>query len=140
MTKTILCKSTLGNSIIMLNITNNIQAKKVKPLIYIIGRQHPGQTPPSFIIEGFITYLLANRLQSNFLREFFEFRIVPMVNVDGVINGNYRTNISGNDINRQWMFPSKQLHPQIFYLKQQILNNKKNVTFFLDIHAHSRKQ
>ena len=34
-----------------------------------------------------------------------------MCNVDGVINGNYRANFSGNDINRQWWGPSKKLHP-----------------------------
>jgi murein tripeptide amidase MpaA len=62
-----------------------------------------------------------------------------MVNVDGVISGNYRSNLSGNDVNRQWQFPSKRFHPEIYWLKQEILNNKKSVTFFLDIHAHSRK-
>lgn len=62
-----------------------------------------------------------------------------MVNVDGVISGNYRSNLSGNDVNRQWQFPSKKGQPEIYWLKQQITNNKKQVAFFLDIHAHSRK-
>lgn len=62
-----------------------------------------------------------------------------MVNVDGVISGNYRSNISGTDINRQWQFPSKKGHPEVFWLKQEIGNNKKQTAFFLDIHAHSRK-
>jgi murein tripeptide amidase MpaA len=34
-----------------------------------------------------------------------------MINVDGVINGNYRANFSGHDVNRQWLEPSKKLHP-----------------------------
>ena len=25
-----------------------------------------------------------------------------MVNIDGVINGHYRTNLSGKDLNRKW--------------------------------------
>lgn len=41
-----------------------------------------------------------------------------MVNVDGVISGNYRSNISGFDINRQWQFPSKRVLPEVFWLKQ----------------------
>jgi murein tripeptide amidase MpaA len=65
-----------------------------------------------------MNFLMSNRLEAEALREEFEFRIVPMVNVDGVISGNYRTNISGNDVNRQWIFPSKALHPEIYYLKQ----------------------
>lgn len=62
-----------------------------------------------------------------------------MVNVDGVINGNYRSNVSGLDINRQWQFPSKKGQPEVFWLKNQISSNRKNTAFFLDIHAHSRK-
>jgi len=62
-----------------------------------------------------------------------------MVNVDGVISGNYRSNISGCDINRQWQFPSKKLLPEVYWIKQEVSNNKKQVAFFLDIHAHSRK-
>lgn len=45
------------------------------------------------------------------LRDNFIIKVVPMLNVDGVINGNYRSNFSGNDINRQWQAPSKKLHP-----------------------------
>lgn len=41
-----------------------------------------------------------------------------MVNVDGVISGNYRSNISGSDVNRQWQFPSKRSHPEIYAIKQ----------------------
>jgi hypothetical protein len=36
------------------------------------------------------------------LRENFVIKIVPMINVDGVINGNYRSNFLSNDVNRQW--------------------------------------
>ena len=70
------------------------------------------------MIEGFLNFILSNRIEAEYLREYFEFRVIPMVNVDGVVNGNYRTNISGNDVNRQWVFPSKSLHPEIYYLKQ----------------------
>ena len=137
--KAIVCQSYLGNNIYMLNISNNLAVKKNKPIIYIIGRQHPGETPASFIMEGIIKTLLSNREEMIELRDEFLIKVVPMVNVDGVINGNYRSNISGNDVNRQWFFPSKKFHPEIYHLKEDILSNKKYVKFFLDIHAHSRK-
>jgi len=38
----------------------------------------------------------------NILREMFVFYIVPMINVDGVVVGNYRTSYSGKDLNRQF--------------------------------------
>jgi murein tripeptide amidase MpaA len=46
----------------------------------------------------------------NELRDKFIIKAVPMINVDGVINGNYRTNFSGKDLNRQWLEPSKKFH------------------------------
>ena len=36
------------------------------------------------------------------LRDNFVFKIFPMVNPDGVIHGNYRSNISGHDLNKKW--------------------------------------
>lgn len=34
------------------------------------------------------------------LRKKYIFKIIPMTNPDGVIIGNYRTSLSGNDLNR----------------------------------------
>ncbi len=44
-----------------------------------------------------------------------------MLNPDGVINGNYRTSLSGQDLNRQWKNPDKIHHSEIYYLKKLIL-------------------
>ena len=33
-----------------------------------------------------------------------------MVNIDGVVNGNYRCNLSGIDLNRVWNNPIKETH------------------------------
>jgi murein tripeptide amidase MpaA len=51
------------------------------------------------------------------LKEHFEFYIIPMLNVDGVINGNYRCSLAACDLNRQFKDPSKTLHPAIYYTK-----------------------
>ncbi len=129
----------MGNSIPMLTITNFSQKKEPKMLIYVIARQHPGETPASYIVEGLISFLLSCSQEAKELRDKYEFKIVPMMNVDGVISGNYRSNISGSDINRQWQFPSKRGQPEVYYLKQEINGTKRQTAFFLDIHAHSRK-
>ncbi len=34
-----------------------------------------------------------------------------MINIDGVLCGNYRSNLSGFDVNRKWDFPQKNLQP-----------------------------
>jgi murein tripeptide amidase MpaA len=51
------------------------------------------------------------------LRKHFVFKIVPMLNPDGVVHGNYRCSYLGCDLNRKWLMPNKFLHPTIFYSK-----------------------
>lgn len=43
-------------------------------------------------------------------KKHYNFYVVPMVNMDGVFYGNYRTNLSGNDLNRVWRQPRKDYH------------------------------
>ena len=71
--------------------------------IILTARVHPGECSASFIIEGVIDYLLGKTKEARFLRKNFVFKIVPMINIDGVINGNTRTNLSGLDLNRYYL-------------------------------------
>jgi murein tripeptide amidase MpaA len=52
------------------------------------------------MMEGFIRYLCSPEAHS--IREKVEFKIIPMVNVDGVVLGNFRTGIAGRDLNRMF--------------------------------------
>ena len=45
-------------------------------------------------------FLLGNSIEAKILRENFIIKVIPMLNIDGVINGNYRCNLSGVDLNR----------------------------------------
>lgn len=40
-----------------------------------------------------------------------------MLNIDGVLNGNYRCNLAGVDLNRQYIDPNKKQHPTILAAK-----------------------
>jgi murein tripeptide amidase MpaA len=82
---------------------------------------HPGESNASFMIQGAIDFLLQrNNKEAKMLRETFIFKIIPMLNPDGVVNGNYRCNYIGADLNRRWPNPSKLLHPEIYYTKKLI--------------------
>ena len=67
------------------------------------------------------------------------FKIMPMVNPDGVFLGNYRTGIIGDDFNRKFSSGKKELYPEIFYLKKIINDCKRvgKVYMYLDLHGHS---
>ena len=76
--------------------------------------------------------------EAKYLRDNFIIKIIPMINVDGVICGNSRTSLSGCDLNRRWIIPNEYLHPEIYYLKELIKNfsKKKKIEYIIDFHGH----
>lgn len=61
--------------------------------------------------EGFINALCKNTEIAIFMRKHYIFKIIPMLNPDGVIIGNFRTGISGKDFNREFHCPDKDVFP-----------------------------
>lgn len=49
-------------------------------------------------MDGFLEFICSPK--GYYLREKFVFKVFPMVNVDGVVLGNFRTSIAGRDLNR----------------------------------------
>ena len=61
-----------------------------------------------------------------------------MINVDGVIYGNFRCDISGSDLNRCWDSPIEQLYPQVYHIKQRVMSLESKVQLCLDLHTHGK--
>mmetsp|Transcript_29467 Transcript_29467/g.26043 ORF Transcript_29467/g.26043 Transcript_29467/m.26043 type:complete len:89 (-) Transcript_29467:565-831(-) len=88
-----MCKSLAGNSMDLVIITN-FQSSDLdisnRDAIIITGRIHPGESNASFMVEGILDFLVSDEPEAKELREKFVFKIIPMLNPDGVILGNYR--------------------------------------------------
>ena len=54
------------------------------------------------------------------LRNRFIFKIVPMLNPDGVIVGNYRCSLAARDLNRNYRHPRKESFPTVWHTKTLI--------------------
>lgn len=54
------------------------------------------------------------------LRENFVFKIIPMLNPDGVFLGNNRCNLVGQDMNRCWNVSSEFSSPTILATKNML--------------------
>jgi hypothetical protein len=136
-----LCQTIAGNNCDYLIISDFNNGKEKKG-IFLTSRVHPGEPMSSYVIEYIIDYLLGNSNLAKILRENFIFKIVPMLNPDGVIIGNYRCNLNLVDLNRQWIDPNKKFHPTIYHTKQLIKRMKEERDFVLycDFHGHSRKK
>jgi Predicted carboxypeptidase len=53
------------------------------------------------MMHGVIEFLTSKCVEADVLRQKYIFKIVPMLNPDGVINGNYRCSLIGSDLNRR---------------------------------------
>lgn len=98
-----MCRTIAGNDCDMVIITNFASRPEdiaFRKAVILTSRVHPGETNASFIMQGIIDYLVSDCEGARYLRNNFVFKIVPMLNPDGVIIGNYRCNLSGNDLNR----------------------------------------
>jgi murein tripeptide amidase MpaA len=102
------CQTLAGNPCDILTITDfSHPPEKIKQKkgIVISARVHPGETAASIMMQGFIDYLTGPSIGAKILRENFLIKIIPMINIDGVINGNTRVTLAGVDLNRCWMDP-----------------------------------
>ncbi|KAL4494540.1 hypothetical protein ABPG72_004442 [Tetrahymena utriculariae] len=137
----LLCRTLAGNRIDLLTITSKSDQYKKQGII-LSARVHPGETVSSFVMKGIIDNLLSDTEEAHSLRDRFVFKIIPMLNPDGVVHGNYRCSLSGCDLNRRWKNPLKTLHPEIYHFKQMIYNfsNQIKLALFCDLHGHSMKK
>jgi len=110
--------------------------------IFLSARVHPGESNSSWMMKGAIDFLVGNTPEAKALRDNFVFKIVPILNPDGVINGNYRCSLSGQDLNRRWKTPNKVLHPVNFAVKRLIrsFRQEREIFLYCDMHGHSRRK
>jgi len=142
----ILCTTLAGNNLDYITLTNpdtssryDKEAFNNKIGIVIMARVHPGETVGSYMMKGIIDFLCSNTDEANLLRNNCVFKIIPMMNPDGVVCGNYRTSLVGCDLNRRWINPNEILHPEIYAAKQMILkfSTQRQLGLILDLHGHS---
>lgn len=137
-----LCKTLAGNDVDMLIVTNFLSDPvdiAVRKSIILSSRVHPGETNASWIMNGVIDMLVGDSDEAKFLRDTFVFKIIPMLNPDGVIVGNYRCSLMGADLNRQWVGSSSKFYPINYHTKLMMKRTleSRDIFFFCDFHGHS---
>lgn len=124
--------STLQGRDINLLTIGNQAASDLK--IWITARQHPGETMAEWFVEGLLGRLLDYQdPTSRALLDRATFYIVPNMNPDGSALGNLRTNACGANLNREWLQPSIERSPEVFYVRQKM--HETGVDLYLDIHG-----
>eukprot|EP01116_Phalansterium_solitarium_P001409 TRINITY_DN11208_c0_g9_i1.p1 TRINITY_DN11208_c0_g9~~TRINITY_DN11208_c0_g9_i1.p1 ORF type:complete len:1382 (-),score=570.41 TRINITY_DN11208_c0_g9_i1:691-4836(-) len=115
-----------------------------KKYVVLTSRVHPGESQSSWMMKGIIDFLVSDAPTARLLRDHIVFKVVPMLNPEGVILGNHRCSLSGHDLNRTWLEPDQFMHPTIYYAKNLIMTcnllASDAVLMFVDLHGHFRKK
>lgn len=120
-----------GRALDMLTIGNVTSSKKK---IWVIARQHPGESMASWFIEGMLDRLLdKSDPVSRMILKKSVFYVVPNVNIDGTIAGNLRMSLSGENLNRAWENPDKEKTPEIYYIRKKM--DQLGLDLNLDVHG-----
>uniref|UniRef100_UPI00063CA8B4 cytosolic carboxypeptidase 4 n=1 Tax=Odobenus rosmarus divergens TaxID=9708 RepID=UPI00063CA8B4 len=147
----VLCQTLGGNSCPLVTITampesnsaDHLEQFRQRPYQVITARVHPGESNASWVMKGALEFLVSSDPVAGLLRENFIFKIIPMLNPDGVINGNHRCSLKGEDLNRQWLSPSAHLQPTIYHAKgllYYLSSVGRSPRVFCDFHGHSQKK
>ena len=120
-----------GRDLNMLVIGEPAEGKKK---VWVIARQHPGETMAEWFVEGMLDALLdpAHPFGRQLLKEAV-FYVVPNMNPDGSVRGNLRTNAAGANLNREWLNPSMERSPEVFLVRQKM--HETGVDVCLDVHG-----
>lgn len=113
-------------------------AAAAKKKIWVIARQHPGETMAQWFVEGLLKRLAG---QGDWAGDALALRVleqavlyvVPNMNPDGSVLGNLRTNAAGANLNREWMQPDAARSPEVLAVREAI--HATGCDMFFDIHG-----
>lgn len=133
-----------GRPLSMLRIGTPAAHKK---RVWVIARQHPGETMAEWFVEGLLEKLCAVHPQdinqeadavsttsatTSALTNCVWY-VIPNMNPDGAYLGNLRTNAAGANLNREWLEPSATRSPEVLAVREAIAHI--GVDLFLDVHG-----
>ncbi|MCH9681612.1 MAG: hypothetical protein K0V04_09275 [Deltaproteobacteria bacterium] len=102
--------------------------------IWIIARQHPGESMAQWLAEGLVERLLdEDDAVARWLRARATFYVVPNMNPDGSTRGHLRNNAAGANLNREWQSPSMERSPEVLLVREHM--KQIGADFFLDVHG-----
>ena len=106
--------------------------------VWIIARQHPGESMAEWCAEGLLEALLDEDSAEfgHIAREIRQracIHVVPNVNPDGSTLGNLRSNAAGANLNREWRTPTIERSPEVLCVRQGMLDT--GVDLFIDLHG-----
>ena len=100
-----------------------------RPGLYLIARQHSGETPGSWVLEGFLRYIATLGEAAPLVWA------VPLANIDGIEQGDYGKDNFPYDLNRAWGTPP--MRHETLVIQRDFANWKTRCKPILGIDFHA---
>ncbi len=97
--------------------------------VYVIARQHSGETPGSWVLDGFLRRIASLGDQAPLVWS------VPLSNIDGVEGGDYGKDNFPFDLNRAWGTPPMRHEILVIKADVALWRTRSDPVLGLDLHA-----
>lgn len=140
-------KSHQNRNINLLTITDGSVPDAEKKTVFITTLQHAGEACGGYVVEGLIKFLLSDDARAATARKNTIYKIIPMMNPDGIYNGITRFNGNFEDLNQEWDDDfTDTLHlptePEVACVKKWLRkwkNDGQTIDVALDIHSQGQQ-
>jgi hypothetical protein len=97
--------------------------------VYLIARQHSGETPGSWVLDGFLERIARDKKKPCLIWA------VPFANADGVVCGDYGKDSFPYDLNRAWGRPPMRHETLVLQQDMRAWARRCKPRLALDLHA-----
>jgi hypothetical protein len=133
-------KTKEGRGLELISITDPQFGSHEKKTVFLIAMQHSGEDASTFYLEGLINFLLSEDEDAARARRHFDFKLIPMMNPDGVFHGTSRYNAEMEDLNNIW-FSEEKMQPEVEGVQRWFKNIRdagRDIDLFVDVHNHTQ--
>lgn len=125
-------QSVAGRDVEAFRLFSSTSPGAERPLVIVLGRQHPPEVTGAFALDGFVEAALEAAEPAPLPFDLF---IVPLLNPDGVEMGYWRTNAGGVDLNRDWSELSQPETRAVWQYLQQTGALDRDRIVLVDFHS-----
>lgn len=124
--------------LLLMHITDQSVPAESKKRLWIHARQHPSESPVSWLTDGVISALVADNPTAAALRKAIDAYILPMTNPDGVYNGLSRSNAIGVNQEINFARGEDSTVVEVAFIKKRLEELNGVAPFDVALNMHSQ--